>query len=56
VLQQPFATRTAIDHNILWSSDNRPRRLANFHIGGEWLHLTPGVRAVIETVIADNPE
>ncbi|HET6884182.1 MAG TPA: GIY-YIG nuclease family protein, partial [Pirellulales bacterium] len=32
------------------------RRLANFHIGGEWFHLTPGVRAIIQTVIADDPE
>ena len=32
------------------------RRLANFHMGGEWFHLTPGVRAVIEAVIADEPE
>jgi hypothetical protein len=32
------------------------RRLANFHIGGEWFHLTPGVRAVIEAVIADEAE
>jgi hypothetical protein len=32
------------------------RRLANFHIGGEWFHLTPGVRRLIEAVIADEPE
>ncbi|HET6881506.1 MAG TPA: GIY-YIG nuclease family protein [Pirellulales bacterium] len=32
------------------------RRLANFHIGGEWFHLTPGVRAIIQSVIADDPE
>jgi hypothetical protein len=30
--------------------------LADFHIGGEWFHLTPGVRAVIQTVVADEPE
>ncbi|MGH7140454.1 MAG: GIY-YIG nuclease family protein [Pirellulales bacterium] len=24
------------------------RRLADFHIGGEWFHLTPGVRAVVK--------
>ena len=32
------------------------RRLANFRIGGEWFHLTPGVRAFIQTVIADGPD
>jgi len=32
------------------------RRLANFHIGGEWFHLTPGVRAVVQAVIADDAE
>jgi hypothetical protein len=32
------------------------RRLANYHIGGEWFHLTPGVRALIQAVIADEPE
>jgi hypothetical protein len=32
------------------------RRLANFHIGGEWFHLTSGVRAVIREVIDDDPE
>jgi hypothetical protein len=31
------------------------RRLERFHIGGEWFHLTPGVRAVIRAVIADEP-
>ena len=30
------------------------RRLANFHIGGEWFHLTPGVREVIRAVIDDD--
>ena len=32
------------------------RRLANFHMGGEWFHLTPRVRAVIEAAIAVDPE
>ena len=32
------------------------RRLANFHLGGEWFHLTPGVRALVAAVIADEPE
>jgi hypothetical protein len=32
------------------------RRLANFHIGGEWFHLTAGVRAVVGEVIVDQPE
>jgi Meiotically up-regulated gene 113/Protein of unknown function (DUF3102) len=32
------------------------RRLANFHIGGEWFHLTPGVRTALREVIADEPE
>ena len=32
------------------------RRLANFHIGGEWFHLTCGIRSVVQTVIADQPE
>jgi hypothetical protein len=32
------------------------RRLANFQIGGEWFHLTPGVRAVIQAVIADDAD
>ena len=32
------------------------RRHANYHIGGEWFHLTPGVRALIQTVIADKPD
>lgn len=31
-------------------------RLGNFHIGGEWFHLTPGVRAVIRAVIADDAD
>ena len=31
-------------------------RLANFHIGGEWFHLTPGVRRVLREVIDDEPE
>jgi hypothetical protein len=32
------------------------KRLANFHIGGEWFHLTVGVRAVVAAVIADQAE
>jgi hypothetical protein len=32
------------------------KRLANFHIGGEWFHLTSGVRAAVAAVIADQPE
>ena len=32
------------------------QRLANFHIGGEWFHLTPGVRTVLREVIDDEPE
>jgi len=32
------------------------RRLANFHIGGEWFQLTPGVRGLIQKVIADEPD
>jgi hypothetical protein len=32
------------------------RRLVNFHIGGEWFHLTPGVRGLIQSAIADEPD
>ena len=32
------------------------RRLANFRIGGEWFHLTPGVRQALREVIDDRPD
>ena len=32
------------------------RRLANFRIGGEWFHLTPGVRQALREVIDDAPQ
>ena len=32
------------------------RRLANFRIGGEWFHLTPGVRQALRHVIDDRPD
>jgi hypothetical protein len=32
------------------------QRLAGFRIGGEWFHLTPGVRALILATINDQPE